>query len=107
MYKAKANVRQLGIEIVTCGWGSVTVDDPVENPNINAKHSVSLHCMPVILYSIRTCNSILHTKNFTNKLLCGEAPHGCQRTTWVIILKIFWVIIRCITLLSPVFDEWL
>ena len=82
----------MGALAVACGWGTVTVDDVVENHTGTTKHSDNLHCLSVILYSGRQCNLEFGTADFSKKLMCGEAFHRSQKSTLVIQLKIFGVI---------------
>ena len=69
----------MGALAVACGWGTVTVDDVVENHTGTAKHSDNLHCTPVILYNYRHCNLEFRTVDFAKKLMCGEAFHRGQK----------------------------
>ena len=43
----------MGIVAIACGWGSITLDDQLENNIRNAMHSDNLHCMSVILHDAR------------------------------------------------------
>ena len=92
MYTTKLNLNRIGNSAVTCGWGTVTVDDVAENIEGTAKYSDTLHCMPVILHGSRQCNYGLRNADYSQKLLCGEALNRAQKTTWVIPLQIFCVI---------------
>ena len=92
MYTPKLNLNRIGTLAVTCGWGTVTVDDVAESRKGTAKYSDNLHCMSVILHGSRQCNLNFRTADYLKKLMCGEALDPSQKTTWVIPMQIFCVI---------------
>ena len=92
MYTPKLNLNRIGTLAVTCGWGTVTVDDVEEDHRGTSKYSDNLHCMSVILQDCRRCNSVFESAGFTKKLMCAEALDPSQKTTWVIPLQLFCVI---------------